>query len=504
MNSFLVEMSRAHFAMTAMYHFLFVPLTLGLSFLVAFLETIYYKTQDENWKKITKFWMMLLAINFAIGAASGIIMEFEFGTNWANYSWTVGDIFGTPLAIEGLLAFFLETTFFIVMIFGWERVSKRFHLVSTWLFAIGSNLSAYWILIANGWMQNPVGTKFNIETGRSEMINFWDVALSSNGVSKFLHTLASSYIISGLFVVGVSAFLILKNKDFNNARKSLILGSSFGLLACFFTILTGDDAAYRVAQTQPMKLAAMEGLYDGQKKAGIVAFGVLNPEKKLGDNTNDFLFKAELPAALSLLGQHDIHAFIPGLNDLVYGNPKYNIIPVQEKIDKGKIAAKAIIDYKNAKKSDNKDLMIKSQKLFDENVKYLGYASMKKPEDAVPNVPITFYSFHIMVGLGVYFLVIFLITLYLAMVNEIIRYRKFLWLLFFSIPLGYLASELGWVVAEVGRQPWAIQDLLLTEKAVSNLNTATVQVTMIIFFIIFTIMLISEIGIMYRKIKQGM
>lgn len=250
--------------------------------------------------------MALFAINFVIGAATGIIMEFEFGTNWANYSWTVGDIFGAPLAIEGIVAFFLETTFFIVMFFGWERVSKRFHLVSTWLVAIGSNLSAYWILVANGWMQHPVGTHFNIASGRSEMINFWDVALSSNGVSKFLHTLASSYIISALFVVGVSAWLILKKKDFILARRSLIVGASFGFLACLFTIFTGDDAVYRVAQTQPTKLAAMEGLYEGQAKAGIVAFGILNPEKKFGDNNKDFLFKFELPAALSLLGQHDM------------------------------------------------------------------------------------------------------------------------------------------------------------------------------------------------------
>lgn len=503
MNLDIVEWSRLHFGMTAAFHFLFVPLTLGLSFLIAFFETFYYASNNDIWKKITKFWMTLFAINFVIGAATGIIMEFEFGTNWANYSWTVGDIFGAPLAVEGIVAFFLESTFFVVMLFGWERVSKRFHLVSTWLVAIGSNLSAFWILVANGWMQHPVGTHFNISSGRSEMLNFWDVALSPVGVSKFLHTLASSYIISGLFVMGVSAWLILKNKDMALARKSLIVGASFGFFASLFTIFTGDDSAYRVAQYQPVKLAAIEGLYEGQHRAGIIALGVLNPEKKFGDDQDSFLFKFELPAALSLLGQHDINAFVPGMTDLVYGNKEKKIMSVQEKMDRGQAALKAQKDYKLAEKNHDTAVMESAQKTFNENVAYLGYGALKNPLDAIPNIPVTFYSFHLMVTLGIYFLVLFIISLYLGMVNEIAKHRKFLWLLVWSIPLGYLTSELGWIVAEMGRQPWAIQDLLLTNKAASNLNAATVQTTLFIFFVLFMVLLIANISILIRKIRKG-
>lgn len=504
MNLDFVEWSRIHFGMTAAFHFLFVPLTLGLSFMIAFFESFYYASKNEVWKKITKFWMTLFAINFVIGAATGIILEFEFGANWANFSWTVGDIFGAPLAVEGIVAFFLETTFFVVMLFGWERVSNRFHLFSTWMVALGSSLSAFWILVANGWMQHPVGTHFNVSSGRSEMINFWDVALSPVGVSKFLHTLASSYIISALFVTGVSAWLILKNKNLFMARRSLIVGASFGFFASIFTIFTGDDAAYRVAQYQPVKLAAIEGLYEGQSRAGIIAFGVLNPEKKFGDDKKDFLFKFELPAALSLLGQHDINAFVPGMTDLVYGNKEQKIMSVQEKINMGQVALKAQKEYKLAEKNHDQPAMNLAKKTFDENVKYFGYAALKNPVDVIPNIPVTFYSFHLMVALGMYFLVLFIVSLYLGMVNEVIHHRKFLWLLVWSIPLGYLASELGWIVAEMGRQPWAIQDLLLTNKAASNLNAATVQTTLVIFFLLFTTLLVANISILIRKIRKGM
>ena len=252
-----VNWSRAQFALTALYHFLFVPLTLGLSFMLAFMETIYVKTGNEQWKRITKFWLRLFAVNFAIGVATGLIMEFEFGTNWANYSWFVGDIFGAPLAIEGLFAFFLEATFFAVLFFGWDRVSKGFHLFSTWMVAIGSNLSAFWILVANGWMQNPVGTTFNHETVRNEMVSFAEVALSPTGISKFLHTVGGSYVTSALFVMGISAWFILKKRHFVMAKKSFIVAASFGLLSSLFVLFSGDESAYQVAQKQPMKLLDM-------------------------------------------------------------------------------------------------------------------------------------------------------------------------------------------------------------------------------------------------------
>ena len=233
MEAELVDWSRAQFALTAIYHWIFVPLTLGLGFIVAIMESIYVKTGEEFWKKLTKFWMGLFAINFAIGVATGIIMEFEFGTNWANYSWFVGDIFGAPLAVEGILAFFMESTFFAVMFFGWDKVSKGFHLLSSWLVAIGSNLSALWILVANGWMQYPVGMKFNPDTVRNEMDNFFDVALSPTAVAKFLHTVGSGYVVASLFVVGISAYYLLKKREIIFAKKSMIVGSTFGIVASF-------------------------------------------------------------------------------------------------------------------------------------------------------------------------------------------------------------------------------------------------------------------------------
>lgn len=345
-----VDWSRAQFALTAIYHFLFVPLTLGLSFIIAIMESLYVRSGNEEWKRITRFWMTLFGINFAIGVATGLIMEFEFGTNWANYSWFVGDIFGAPLAVEGILAFFLEATFFAVMFFGWDRVSKGFHLLSTWLVAIGSNLSAFWILVANGWMQYPVGMRFNPESVRNEMLSFFDVALSPVAISKFLHTVASGYVISSLFVVGISAWFILRNRDFIMAKKSLVVGASFGLITSLFLALTGDESAYQVAQKQPMKLAAMEGIYQGEHRAGIIAFGILDPSKKIGDAKSPFLFDLEIPYALSLLGHRDIDAFVPGIDDLVLGNEAKGIAPASERIARGKEALSALKSFQEAKK----------------------------------------------------------------------------------------------------------------------------------------------------------
>jgi len=344
-----VDWSRAQFGLTALYHFLFVPLTLGLSFIIAFAETIYVKTGSEIWLKITKFWARLFAINFAIGVATGLIMEFEFGTNWANYSWFVGDIFGAPLAIEGLFAFFLESTFFAVMFFGWDKVSAKFHLFSTWCVAIGSNLSAFWILVANGWMQNPAGTTFNPATARNEMSSFIDVALNPVAISKFMHTTASGYIASALFVLGISAYFMLKNRHFEMAKRSFVLASSFGILSSLFVLFSGDEAAYQVAQKQPMKLAAMEGLYKGEINSEIVIFGILNPAKRPGDDNPPYLFKIAAPFALGLMATRGLNNFTPGIDDLVYGNATQKITPTIDKIASGKIALNALSAYKKAK-----------------------------------------------------------------------------------------------------------------------------------------------------------
>lgn len=503
MEEHLVDWSRAQFALTAMYHWIFVPLTLGLGFIVAIMETIYVKTNDEFWKKTTKFWMGLFAINFAIGVATGIIMEFEFGTNWANYSWFVGDIFGAPLAVEGILAFFMESTFFAVMFFGWEKVSKGFHLLSTWLVAIGSNLSALWILVANAWMQYPIGMTFNPNTVRNEMNNFWDVLFSPVAISKFLHTIGSGYVLASLFVIGVSAWYLLKKRDILFAKKSMIIGATFGLITSIFLILSGDESAHQIALKQPMKLAAMEGLYEGEEKVGIVAFGLLNPKKTMTNEENTFLFDFTIPYALSFLSFHDINAYVPGIKDLVYGNEERGILSVEEKMQKGKVAIEALESYKGAKKTSNEFLLNNSKILLDENMKYFGYGHIKNKEDVIPPVSITFYSFHIMVGLGTWFTILFALVLFLSTKKEILNYRIILKLTLFSIPLGYIASEAGWVVAEVGRQPWAIQDLMPVGIAATKIATTNVMISFFIFAILFTVLLIAEIKIMTKQIKIG-
>jgi len=502
-SSLLVDLSRAQFALTAMYHWLFVPLTLGLSFIVAIMESIYVKTGNEEWKKITKFWMTLFAINFAIGLATGIIMEFEFGTNWSNYSWIVGDIFGAPLAIEGIMAFFMESTFFAVMFFGWNKVSKRMHLLSTWLVAIGSNLSALWILVANGWMQHPVGMQFNPDTARFEMNNFYDVLFNPNAVSKFLHTISSGYVMAGLFVIGISAWFILKKRDIVFAKRSMIVAASFGLLTSIFLLVTGDESAYQVAQHQPTKLAAMEGLYDGSKRAGIVAIGQLNTDKKIGDSQDEFIWSIRIPYALSFLGYRNVNAFVPGIDDLVNGNQDLGIESAASKIAKGKIAIGALKDYKSAKRGNDSQKAQESLNLFRANQCYLGYGYLKNPKDIIPPIGLSFYSFHIMVGLGTWFLVLFFFTLYFSMIGKIDTKKLLLRASIWSIPLGYVAGEAGWIVAEVGRQPWAIQDMLPTGIATSSIDEVSVMITLGLFTVVFTSLLIAEIRIMLKQIKTG-
>ena len=499
----LTDWSRAQFALTALYHWLFVPLTLGLTFIVAIMETIYVKTGDVWWKKTTKFWMGLLAINFAIGLATGIIMEFEFGTNWSNYSWIVGDIFGAPLAIEGIMAFFMESTFFAVMFFGWDKVSKRVHLLSTWLVAIGSNLSALWILVANGWMQHPVGMKFNPDTARNEMVDFWAVLFNPNAYSKFLHTVSSGYVLASLFVIGVSSWYLLKHREVKFAKRSIVVAASFGMITSLFMLATGDESAHRVALNQPMKLAAMEGIYKGKDHAGIVAIGVLNPEKEIGDDKETFLFEFEIPYALSFLGYHQVDAFVPGIDDLVFGNEKLGIMSAAEKIERGRKAVEALALYKEAKKTGDMVLAEEARKQFEANSAYLGYGYLKDPKDVVPNVPVTFYAFHIMVGLGTLFIILFFLVLYFVMTNELEKRRWLLWAAIIAVPLGYIAQEAGWIVAEVGRQPWAIQDMLPVGMATSNMASTNVMITFWMFAILFTALLIAEVKIMVRQIKIG-
>lgn len=498
-----VDWARAQFALTALYHWIFVPLTLGLSFLCAFFESIYVKTGNPEWKKLTKFWMTLFGINFAIGVATGIILEFEFGTNWSNYSWMVGDIFGAPLAVEGIFAFFIEATFFAVMFFGWNRVSKGFHLFSTWMVAVGSNLSALWILVANGWMQFPVGMAFNPDTARFEMQNIMEVILSPVAIGKFTHATSSGFVLASLFVVGISSLFLLQSRHQRMAKRSMVVAAVFGLLSSLFVALTGDEAAFNVAQKQPMKLAAMEGLYEGQTKAPVVAFGVVNTMKKPGDDQPAFFQEIKFPGLLSLLANREFDSFVPGINDLVYGNSERNITGADQRMASGKIAVAELANYKAAKKSGDEAGASAALSRFDRHKKDLGYGHLAKPADAAPPVATTFYSFHIMVVLGTLFPLLFLLVLYYSMKGTIEYQRWLNSVNIFAIFLGHLAGMAGWVVAEVGRQPWAIQDLLPVRVAATNLAAGNVQTTFFIFLMLFTVLLIAEIKIMLKQISIG-
>jgi cytochrome d ubiquinol oxidase subunit I len=503
----LVDWSRAQFALTAMYHWIFVPLTLGLAFIIAIMETIYVKTGNPEWKKITKYWMTLFGINFAIGVATGIILEFEFGTNWSNYSWFVGDIFGAPLAVEGIMAFFMESTFIAVMFFGWKKVSKKFHLISTWLVAVGSNLSALWILVANGWMQNPVGMKFNPDTARNEMVNFWEVLFSPTAINKFLHTISSAYTLAAVFVIGVSAWYLLKKREQIFAKKSIVVAAVFGLLATLFTTMTGDNSAREVVRDQPMKFAAMEGLYDGSEGAGLVAIGFMSSTSSNGNgNMKDFAFKLEIPNLLSYMAYMRGDAFVPGVNDIINGYTDHDGVvhpSFETKRAIGQKAIAALKAYKEAKKEGNQLKAKQAQADLEANFKYFGYGYFNDPYDTVPSISMSFYSFHIMVGLGMWFILLFILALFLVYKEKIADHKWFLRAAIWSIPLAYVASQCGWIVAEMGRQPWVIQDLMPTLTAVSNIDSSSVKITFFLFLIVFTGLLIAEIKIMTKQIKIG-
>lgn len=507
----LVNWSRAQFALTAIYHWLFVPLTLGLSFILAFMETLYVRTGDEMWKRITKFWMTLFGINFAIGVATGIILEFEFGTNWSNYSWFVGDIFGAPLAIEGILAFFLESTFVAVMFFGWNKVGKKFHLASTWLVAVGANLSALWILVANSWMENPVGMIFNPETARNEMNSFRDVILNPVAIDKFTHTVTSGFVLASVFVLGVSSWFLLRKREEVLARKSILIASVFGLVSALLVALTGDSSARTLARVQPVKFAAMEALYEGQHDAGLTVIGALAKSgDTIGDkNIYDIKVPVRIPGLLSIMTTGKADGYVPGIRDLVNGNPEKGILSVSEMMERGRYARQVLLDYKISKEvgdtvSMNALAAKFNDKEFIENYfSYFGYSYFKHPSQVIPSVPVTFYSFRIMVALGFMFIALFALALLLYRRNTLEKHRWFLWLSLLSIPLAYLASEMGWIVTEMGRQPWIIQNLMPVSAAVSNISASSVQITFWLFAALFTALLTAEISIMLRQIKNG-
>ncbi|MEF9931747.1 MAG: cytochrome ubiquinol oxidase subunit I, partial [Bacteroidales bacterium] len=433
-----------------------------------------------------------------------------------DYSWFVGDIFGAPLAIEGIIAFFMESTFFAVVYFGWDKVSKKFHLMSTWLTAIGANLSAVWILIANSWMQYPIGMEFNPNTARSEMVDFWAVVFSPVAMNKLFHTTTSAFVLASVVVIGISAWYILKKRDEQFARKSMKIAAVFGLVSSLLLAYSGDGSAVQVAKVQPMKLAAMEGLYHGQNGTPLVAIGILNNEKKHDNNASEYLFNISLPKGLSFLANRDGNSFVPGIADIINGGYEYKddsgntavAISFYDKVAKGHIAIKALEAFQKAKNVGNDIAMQQAQNALMENFKYFGYGYLKNPQDIIPPVALSFYSFRIMVILGTYFIAFFIMVLVLLNLHDREKYKLlqqkwFLYISIISVPLAYICSQSGWIVAEVGRQPWTIQDLLPVQAAVSGISVGNVYTTLVIFFVLFTALLIAELKIMFNQIKKG-
>lgn len=496
-----VDWSRAQFALTAIYHWLFVPLTLGLAVIMGIMETCYYHTRKDFWRTAARFWQRLFGINFAMGVATGIILEFEFGTNWSNYSWFVGDIFGAPLAIEGILAFFMESTFVAVMFFGWNKVSAGFHLASTWLTGLGATISAWWILVANAWMQYPVGCTFNPETMRNEMTSFFDVALSPFAIDKFTHTVTSAWVLGAAFTVGVGCWYLLRRRHAELATQSIKIGSIVGLAASFLAAFTGDNSAYMVAQTQPMKLAAMEALYEGGNSQGLTGIAFVNPFGQ-----PDYMTDAEppmriaVPNMLSLLATHDPDGFVPGVRDIIKGYPKADGTQepsLKEKQERGRKAIQALKDFRAGKDKEA------NRKVLERDMKYFGYGYIKDADQLVPFIPVNFWAFRIMVGLGALFILVFAVLLFVVYRKDITRPRWLQMLGIALIPLAYIASESGWLVAEFGRQPWTIQDMLPTWAAVSDLSSSGIAFTFFLFLFLFTAMLAVEVSIMCKQIKKG-
>jgi cytochrome d ubiquinol oxidase subunit I len=473
----LVDWSRAQFALTAGYHWIFVPLTLGLAVIMATMETLYVIKKDDFWKNTAKFWMKLFAINFAVGIATGIILEFEFGTNWSNYSWFVGDIFGAPLAIEGILAFFMEATFFAIMFFGWNKVSKKTHLLATWMTGIGASISAVWILVANSWMQHPVGMAFNPDTVRHEMVDFWALVLNPVAIVKFLHSVTSGWMTGAIFVIGISSWYLLKKRETRFALASIRVAAMVGIVGTLILMGSGDGSAIHVAKYQPMKLAAAEGLERGGAGAPFsVVPGI------------------EIPKLLSILATHDAEGVVPGIEDLK--------LSAEEKMAKGKVALEAFKAYRKLKDT-NPEQAAEARKVLEENVDYFGYGYIESADELVPNVPLVYWSFRVMVGLGGFLLVLMFVVLWAERKGKMAQWTWLQHVALWSIPLVYLAGQAGWIVAEVGRQPWVIEGLLPTKAAVSSVSVGAVQTTFFLFVAIFTLFLAIEIRIMLKAIKKG-
>ena len=497
----VVQLSRLQFGLTAMYHFLFVPLTLGLSILLGIMESVFVMTGKEVWRQATKFWGVLFGINFAMGIATGITMEFQFGMNWAYYSHYVGDIFGAPLALEGLLAFFLESTFVGLFFFGWDRLSKVGHLAVTWLVAIGSNISALWILIANGWMLHPVGARINPDTMRMEVSDFAAIVFNIVAQEKFVHTVSAGYVTGAMFVASVSAIYLLLGKHIEIARRSITVAVSFGLASALSVVVLGDASGYTATNTQRMKIAAIEAMWDtAPPPASFTLFGLPNQVTHHTD------YALRIPWVLGLITTHSIDEKVPGTTELVHEN--------EDHIWSGLLAYSALQQLRINPRDAN------AREELDQYINEIGYALLLKKirpdiENAtdaeisktawgtVPDVALLFWLFRIMVGLGFFFILLFGLAFYLVSTGPILRARWLLWALVVALPLPWIAAESGWVVAEVGRQPWVVEGVLPTFLAVSSISANSVLVTLFGFIGFYTALLLVDVYLMVKAIRLG-
>ena len=497
----IVELSRLQFAVTALYHFIFVPLTIGLSVLLGIMETVYVMTGREAWRDTVKFWGVLFGINFAMGVATGITMEFQFGTNWAYYAHYVGDVFGAPLAIEGLMAFFLEATFVGMFFFAWDRLSRIQHLIATWLLALGTNFSALWILIANGWMQYPVGAHFNAQTMRMEVTDFMAVLFNPVAQAKFVHTVSAGYVTGSVFVLAVSAFYLLRGRHVEFARRSMTVAASFGLASALSVVVLGDESGYTAGQNQKMKIAAIEAMWETEPApASFTVFGLPNLKN------HHTALEVKVPWMLGLVATRSADTPVPGISELV-GMARTNIAD-------GLIAYRLLPQLR----AHPADAALRAG--FDAHVANLGYALLLKAirpdiqnatadeiaraaDSTVPNVPVLFWSFRIMVGLGLWFIALFAACFWLSAKLTLHRTPLVLRAALYSLPLPWVAAELGWIVAEYGRQPWVIVGVLPTALGVSSIPASNVAFSLTGFAIFYTGLLCVDYYLLVKTIRLG-
>lgn len=497
----VIDLSRFQFAMTALYHFLFVPLTLGMTFMLAIMESVYVMTGKQVYRDMTKFWGKLFGINFAVGVATGLTMEFQFGTNWSFYSYYVGDIFGAPLAIEALMAFFLESTFVGMFFFGWDRLSRVQHLACTWLMAIGTNLSALWILVANAWMQNPVGAEFNFETMRMEMTSFADLVLNPVAQVKFIHTVAAGYTTGAVFVLSISSWYLLKGRDIGFARRSFAVAAGFGLAAILSTILLGDESGYELGDVQEVKLATIEAEWDTHPApASFTVIGLPDQENMETD------FAIKIPYVMGIIATRSLDQEVLGIKDLI-----------DNKEDR---IASGIGAYELLQKLKNGEDTPENREAFEKVVDDLGYGLLltrytddipsaspemirQAAEDAIPTVWPLFFSFRIMVGCGVLMLLLFITAFVKTARRTEYKSPVFLKLCLFALPLPFIASEMGWFVAEYGRQPWSISGILPTYMSASTRTVSDLWMSIIGFALFYTVFMIIEVYLMVKYARKG-